>query len=160
MIQAAALLSSFNPQAGALGSTVVITGVQSQKIAPLQQVVSFRRGPQQSRLLRVRAEPLAPGKSSDKYVDYQGRSSVFPAEACEETGEGCGTEGVGKEVQPTASAPAAAVKESSGPDREYEAYSGDKTVFPGEACEELGGEFCGPEFQEGVFPDKVQASKS
>jgi hypothetical protein len=32
-------------------------------------------------------------------------------------------------------------------------------VFPGEACEELGGDFCEPEFQEGVFPEKTSAKK-
>ncbi|CAM6086893.1 unnamed protein product [Calypogeia fissa] len=160
MMQAAATLSSCSAQvgAGALGTTLVNTRV---KFAPVQPVVSFQRRPQGSRrLLRVRAEAESTGKPSEQYVDYEGGSSVFPAEACEETGEGCDAEGVFKEVAPKASTSQAAVRQKAGPDREYEEYAGEKTVFPGEACEELGGEFCEPEFQKGVFPDKVQASKN
>ncbi len=39
-------------------------------------------------------------------------------------------------------------------DREYLDYNSPKTVFPGEACDDLGGEFCEPEYQEGVFQEK------
>ena len=32
-------------------------------------------------------------------------------------------------------------------DREYEEYNSPKTVFREEACDDLGGEFCEPDFQ-------------
>ncbi|RVW29193.1 Light-regulated protein 1, chloroplastic [Vitis vinifera] len=43
---------------------------------------------------------------------------------------------------------------TEGVDREYLEYNSPKTVFPGEACDDLGGEFCEPEYQEGVFQEK------
>ncbi|KAL3701194.1 hypothetical protein R1sor_019216 [Riccia sorocarpa] len=87
------------------------------------------------------------------------RKAVFLAEACEELGkEYCGAEGVGPEVKPKAEAPkeeaAPSGESQEGVDREYEEYKGDKTVFPGEACDELGGPFCEQEYQKGVFPEK------
>ena len=36
-------------------------------------------------------------------------------------------------------------------DREYLQYDSPKTVFPAEACDDLGGEFCDPEYQKGVY---------
>ncbi|KAJ7559238.1 hypothetical protein O6H91_04G075500 [Diphasiastrum complanatum] len=106
---------------------------------------------------RLRATPT----EQEQYVDYNSENSVFPAEACEELGgEFCGVKGVGEEVKPKA---AAAAEESAPPkpsaaakDLEYLDYnSTDKTVFPGEACDELGGKFCEPEYQKGVFPEKT-----
>jgi len=35
-------------------------------------------------------------------------------------------------------------------EREYLSYDGAKTVFPGEACDDLGGEFCEAPYQTGV----------
>ncbi|XP_020591394.1 light-regulated protein, partial [Phalaenopsis equestris] len=35
-------------------------------------------------------------------------------------------------------------------EREYLDYNQQKTVFPDEACDDLGGEFCDPEYQTGV----------
>eukprot|EP00850_Spirogloea_muscicola_P016509 SM000134S26952 [mRNA] locus=s134:256489:257690:- [translate_table: standard] len=92
------------------------------------------------------------------YQSYNTKKTVFPGEACDELGEEyCGAEGVGEEVrQPEAERkqrPSAA-STAAGEDRDYEEYKGEKTVFPGEACDELGGEFCDPPYQEGVFPEK------
>lgn len=36
-------------------------------------------------------------------------------------------------------------------DREYLDYNQPKTVFLAEACDDLGGEFCEPEYQTGVY---------
>ncbi|KAL3701192.1 hypothetical protein R1sor_019214 [Riccia sorocarpa] len=106
--------------------------------------------------LTVRGQPA----EQELVFNYEGeKTTVFPAEACEELGEEyCGAEGVGPEVKPKAEAPkeetAPSGESQEGVDREYEEYKGDKTVFPGEACDELGGPFCEPEYQKGVFPEK------
>ncbi|KAL3511501.1 hypothetical protein ACH5RR_030902 [Cinchona calisaya] len=86
-------------------------------------------------------------------VDYSSTASVFPAEACETLGgEACDVEmypevklnqGLPNEKPPTAS--------SEQVEREYLEYNSPKTVFPGDACDELGGEFCQPEYQSGVY---------
>eukprot|EP00897_Mesotaenium_endlicherianum_P008026 jgi/Mesen1/7251/ME000373S06326 len=75
---------------------------------------------------------------------------VFPGEACDELGEEyCGVEGVFDDVKlPPRQEQAQPARE--GQDRDTITYDGPKTVFPGEACDDLGGEFCEPEYQEGV----------
>lgn len=32
-----------------------------------------------------------------------------------------------------------------------------RRVFPGEACDDLGGEFCDPEYQQGVYQEAAAA---
>ncbi|MCO5576185.1 hypothetical protein L7F22_029993 [Adiantum nelumboides] len=106
---------------------------------------------------RIRAQ-----QQDQDYVKYDEKKSVFPAEACEEVGgEACEAEGVGPEVRGSASTPKqqSSSKAESGTDREYVDYKESKTVFPGEACDDLGGEFCEPEYQAGVFPEKAAAKK-
>ncbi|XP_077229299.1 CCR-like protein [Tasmannia lanceolata] len=89
-------------------------------------------------------------------VDYSSTASVFPAEACETVGgEACDVE-MYPEVKPKAeSGKAKANMGSEEVDREYFEYSEPKTVFPGEACDDLGGEFCEPEYQKGVYKEKA-----
>ncbi|XP_072972704.1 light-regulated protein, chloroplastic [Typha angustifolia] len=84
-------------------------------------------------------------------VDYSSSTSVFPAEACETIGgEACSAE-MFPEVKPVAEASSSRARVASEQvDREYVEYNESKTVFPGEACDDLGGEFCEPEYQEGV----------
>uniref|UniRef100_A0A1S4DXW1 Uncharacterized protein n=1 Tax=Cucumis melo TaxID=3656 RepID=A0A1S4DXW1_CUCME len=89
-------------------------------------------------------------------VDYSSAISVFPAEACETIGgEACCWANMFPEVrlQPSLNNnqnPAVANLEEI--DREYLDYAADsKTVFRGEACDDLGGEFCEAEFLNGVF---------
>ncbi|XP_020088060.1 light-regulated protein [Ananas comosus] len=88
-------------------------------------------------------------------VDYSSSTSVFPAEACETLGgEACSAE-MFPEVKPattTASIDSDRVG-SEQVDREYFEYNEPKTVFPGEACDDLGGEFCEPEYQKGVHKE-------
>ncbi|KAL5552587.1 hypothetical protein UlMin_039988 [Ulmus minor] len=85
-------------------------------------------------------------------VDYSSTSSVFPAEACETVGgDACDAE-IYPEAKLKPEAGKGAAKTASEPvDREYFEYNDPKTVFPGEACDDLGGEFCEPEYQSGVF---------
>eukprot|EP00245_Coleochaete_scutata_P006393 TRINITY_DN20826_c0_g1_i1.p1 TRINITY_DN20826_c0_g1~~TRINITY_DN20826_c0_g1_i1.p1 ORF type:complete len:149 (-),score=28.26 TRINITY_DN20826_c0_g1_i1:318-764(-) len=91
------------------------------------------------------------------YVDYEENpKTVFPAEACDELGgEFCEVEGVGPEVKPrpVEKKPPPTPNPFAGllqKEREYVNYDGDKTVFLSEACDNLGGEFCEPEFQKDV----------
>ncbi|GLJ45071.1 hypothetical protein SUGI_0948760 [Cryptomeria japonica] len=95
--------------------------------------------------------------AADPYVDYNSSpKSVFPAEACDTVGgESC--EGkIGTEVQlKSESSSTQTSPQAEGIDREYVEYNSiPKTVFPGEACDDLGGEFCEPEYQSGVFKEK------
>ncbi|KAK1270427.1 Light-regulated protein [Acorus gramineus] len=89
-------------------------------------------------------------------VDYSSANSVFPAEACETIGGDACSADTYPEAKLTADAsnnkPRVSAEEI---DREYVEYNEPKTVFPGEACDDLGGEFCAPEYQEGVFKEKI-----
>ena len=79
-------------------------------------------------------------------------SSVFPAEACETIGgEACDAEMYPEvKLQPEPKSNNAGTSTET-VDREYLEYNNPKTVFPAEACDDLGGEFCEPEYQSGVF---------
>lgn len=92
-------------------------------------------------------------------VDYDSSAkSVFPAEACDTVGgEACEGE-IGVEVTLKADSPSPSSPPAEGVDREYVEYASEKkTVFPGEACDDLGGEFCEPEYQSGVYTEKQPA---
>ncbi|EOX99635.1 hypothetical protein QUC31_014559 [Theobroma cacao] len=97
----------------------------------------------------IKGTPVAQDNST---VDYSSMASVFPAEACETIGgEACDVE-MYPEVkleQPEAQG-TKAMADSEQIDREYLEYNSPKTVFLGEACDDLGGEFCEPEYQRGV----------
>ncbi|XP_030539583.2 light-regulated protein, chloroplastic [Rhodamnia argentea] len=105
----------------------------------------FKPRPQSSRfpLLKAHADPSE--------VDYSSMTSVFPAEACETLGgEACNVEmypEVKLKPEPRSTNPTTS---SELVDREYYEYDSPKTVFLGEACDDLGGEFCEAEFQKGV----------
>lgn len=101
--------------------------------------------------MRVQSQP-----TNQEYVNYAGKNSVFPAEACDEVGgDACNVDGVGPEVKPKAAeaAPPAPKAATDGTNRVYVNYAGKKSVLAGEACDDLGGEFCEPEYQEGVGPE-------
>ncbi|KAL5717358.1 hypothetical protein ACHQM5_010374 [Ranunculus cassubicifolius] len=84
-------------------------------------------------------------------VDYASSpTSVFPAEACETIGgDACDAQ-----IFPETKLPqdnSIKAKSAEEVDREYVEYDEPKTVFPAEACDDLGGEFCQPEYQKGVY---------
>ena len=85
-------------------------------------------------------------------VDYSSTTSVFPAEACETVGgEACDAE-IYPEVKIKPEAKSNTARTSSeAVEREYFEYNEPKTVFPAEACDDLGGEFCEPDYQKGVY---------
>nr|ADN33702.1 cytokinin-repressed protein CR9 [Cucumis melo subsp. melo] len=85
-----------------------------------------------------------------KLMAFSIQTSVFPAEACDTVGgEACDVE-----MYPEVKLKPEAKKGSSVTEpveREYLQYDSPKTVFPAEACDDLGGEFCDPEYQKGVY---------
>ncbi|XP_030461719.1 light-regulated protein, chloroplastic-like [Syzygium oleosum] len=109
----------------------------------------FMPRPQSSRFPLVKAHAVPRDTSA---VDYNSMTSVFPAEACETIGgEACDVEMYPEaklKPEPQSSNPGTS---SELVDREYYEYDSPKTVFPGEACDDLGGEFCEAEFQRGVY---------
>ncbi|XP_047048357.1 light-regulated protein, chloroplastic-like [Lolium rigidum] len=84
-------------------------------------------------------------------VDYSSDVSVFPMEACDLVGgEACEAAEMYPETKLGDSASAAAASKVEEVEREYLSYDEAKTVFPGEACDDLGGEFCEAPYQTGV----------
>uniref|UniRef100_A0A0C9RXF7 TSA: Wollemia nobilis Ref_Wollemi_Transcript_5979_650 transcribed RNA sequence n=1 Tax=Wollemia nobilis TaxID=56998 RepID=A0A0C9RXF7_9CONI len=130
---------------------------------PQTRPFHVKPSPSLKRMTKQRPVPTWRAMAADpSYIDYKSsQKSVFPAEACDTVGgEAC--EGpIGTEVKAEAKAKASATSSSTaeGVDREYVEYdSSPKTVFPGEACDDLGGEFCEPEYQAGVFEEKQAQS--
>ncbi|KAL5797285.1 hypothetical protein ACOSQ2_002105 [Xanthoceras sorbifolium] len=84
--------------------------------------------------------------------DYNSAFSVFPAEACETIGgEACLADMYPEvKIKPDARNDAARIA-SEAIDREYFEYNEAKTVFKGEACDDLGGIFCERDYQRGVY---------
>ncbi|OVA09668.1 Light regulated Lir1 [Macleaya cordata] len=99
-----------------------------------------------------RCSPIKSMAVESSTVDYSSNTSVFPAEACDTVGgEACNAEmypEVKLEPENKSTTPKTV---SDVVDREYLEYNEPKTVFPGEACDDLGGEFCQPEYQKGVY---------
>ncbi|CDP18975.1 unnamed protein product [Coffea canephora] len=97
---------------------------------------------------RMKAAAVANDTST---VDYSSTTSVFPAEACETLGgDACDVEMYPEaKLNPglTDKRPQTASEQV---EREYLEYNSPKTVFEGDACDELGGEFCQPEHQSGA----------
>ncbi|KAF2307409.1 hypothetical protein GH714_026952 [Hevea brasiliensis] len=80
-------------------------------------------------------------------VDYSSVTSVFPAEACETIGgEACDVE-MYPEVKLKSIATSTTSTTTEQIDTEYLDYNSPKTVFLEEACDDLGGEFCDPEYK-------------
>lgn len=97
--------------------------------------------------LKVTATP-----NDTESVDYSSVASVFPAEACETIGGDACDANIYPEVKLTPRPKNTASATATEPvDREYLEYNGPKTVFPAEACDDLGGEFCEPDYQTGVY---------
>ncbi|XP_010425392.1 PREDICTED: light-regulated protein-like [Camelina sativa] len=103
-----------------------------------------------SRLSSLRsnnASSSSPSTSDPNTIDYNSSIlSVFPAEACEViSGYACSAD-IYPEVK-LESKPVSRPVVSEPVDREYEEYNNTKTVFREEACDDLGGEFCEPDYQ-------------
>ncbi|CAK9144399.1 unnamed protein product [Ilex paraguariensis] len=105
-----------------------------------------RYGPQ------IKADAVV-ASDNNPTADYSSPTSVFPAEACETIGgEACDAEMYPEvKLKPESKTNSPTKTSSEKVDREYLEYDNPKTVFPGEACDDLGGEFCEPEYQSGVY---------
>ncbi|CAL5193003.1 unnamed protein product [Lathyrus oleraceus] len=102
---------------------------------------------------RYTAIKVASGNSDPATVNYNSAFSVFPAEACETVGgEACLADMYPEvKLQPEASNDAPKTAASENIDRDYLEYNDPKTVFQAEACDDLGGTFCEPDYQKGVY---------
>ncbi|KAM3249709.1 Light-regulated protein [Capsicum chinense] len=119
-------------------------------ISTLMKPISSNLKTNHSTCPPIRATPAANDTSST--VDYSSMtSSVFPAEACETIGgEACDVE-MYPETKPKSAENTTKTQVSESVDREYLEYNEPKTVFLGEACDDLGGKFCEAEYQNGVY---------
>ncbi|KAF8100915.1 hypothetical protein N665_0214s0074 [Sinapis alba] len=114
----------------------------------LPQAISTTKA---SRLSYLRPNSSSPSTSDPLTVDYNDSPlSVFPAEACEViSGYACSAD-IYPEVK-LETKPVSPPVTSELVDREYLEYNNPKTVFPAEACDDLGGEFCEPDYQKDVY---------
>ncbi|KAF3666112.1 Light-regulated protein, partial [Capsicum annuum] len=106
-------------------------------ISTLMKPISSNLKTNHSTCPPIRATPAANDTSST--VDYSSMtSSVFPAEACETIGgEACDVE-MYPETKPKSAENTTKTQVSESVDREYLEYNEPKTVFLGEACDDLG----------------------
>ena len=102
---------------------------------------------------RYTAIKVATDNSDPSTVDYNSAFSVFPAEACETVGGDACLADMNPEVklQPEARNDTPKTAASGNIEREYLDYNEPKTVFQAEACDDLGGAFCEPDYQKGVY---------
>ncbi|XP_008791038.2 light-regulated protein, chloroplastic [Phoenix dactylifera] len=91
-------------------------------------------------------------------IDYSSSISVFPMEACDIIGgEACNAKMFPEAKLAVSSSGAKSTAALQEIDRDYIEYNEPKTVFPGEACDDLGGEFCEAEYLMGVYREEALA---
>ncbi|PPS02106.1 hypothetical protein GOBAR_AA18551 [Gossypium barbadense] len=123
--------------------------------SPLSIVTTTKPFPPCKSMLKLqtpRGFKATPVGQDNSTVDYSSTASVFPAEACDTLGgEACDVEMFPEvKLKPDQTQSNKGKTGSEQVDREYLEYNSPKTVFIGEACDDLGGEFCEPEYQKGV----------
>nr|XP_034594472.1 vacuolar protein sorting-associated protein 60.1-like [Setaria viridis] len=132
------------------------TAVRFSAVAPVKGRPAVRSVAAVRIVLRrsFRAAAVAVSAAEPAEVDYSSSSSVFPMEACELFGGDACSGQMYPEARLAASAAAdAATRRQEEVERDYVSYDEPKTVFPGEACDDLGGEFCEEPYQAGVSRD-------
>ncbi|KAL6850209.1 hypothetical protein ACP4OV_020837 [Aristida adscensionis] len=135
----------------AAATAVGFSAVLPVKGRPAARSTAAVRAPAARRSLRAAA-------AEPDEVDYSSSFSVFPMEACELLGgEACSGQMFPETRLADAAAAAAASRREEDVEREYLAYDEPKTVFPGEACDDLGGEFCEAPYQAGVCRELAPA---
>nr|ACG41909.1 light-induced protein 1-like [Zea mays] len=102
----------------------------------------------------VRAAAVVAAEAAE--IDYNSSFSVFPMEACDLLGGDACSAQMYPETK-LASAAAAASRRVEEVERDYLSYDEPRTVFPGEACDDLGGEFCEAPYQAGVSRELAHA---
>ncbi|PUZ57583.1 hypothetical protein GQ55_5G443800 [Panicum hallii var. hallii] len=142
-MQAAATAVGFSAAAPAKGRP---TAARSTVVA---------RVPATRRSVRAVAAAVA---AETAEVDYSSSFSVFPMEACDLLGgDTCSAQMYPEAKLAGAAAPEAAASRMEEVERDYLSYDEPKTVFPGEACDDLGGEFCEAPYQAGVSRELAHA---
>ncbi|CAO2161887.1 unnamed protein product [Urochloa humidicola] len=133
----------------AAATAVVFSAVAPVKGRPAVRSALVARVPATRR--SVRAAAVAAVVAEPAEVDYSSSFSVFLMEACELVGGDACTVQMYPEAKLAASAAAdAETRRQEEVERDYLSYDEPKTVFPGEACDDLGGEFCEAPYQAGV----------
>uniref|UniRef100_A0A0A9CND5 Light-induced protein 1-like n=1 Tax=Arundo donax TaxID=35708 RepID=A0A0A9CND5_ARUDO len=132
----------------AAATAVGFSAVLPVKGRPAARSTAVARVPAMRRSVRVAVAAAVAAEPAE--VDYSSSFSVFPMEACELVGgEACSVQ-MFPEIKLATAAAAEASRRGEEVEREYLAYDEPKTVFPGEACDDLGGEFCEAPYQAGV----------
>ncbi|KAF3435316.1 hypothetical protein FNV43_RR22403 [Rhamnella rubrinervis] len=132
-----------------IAPTLIPLTPSSKNFSQVSTVPSKLCGSPASRRSSIKAVAV----TSDTYsVDYSSHISVFPAEACEIIGGEACWAGMFPEVKlEPQSQNSVANTASEDVDREYLQYTDAKTVFRGEACDDLGGAFCEHEYQRSLL---------
>ncbi|XP_062206757.1 light-regulated protein, chloroplastic [Phragmites australis] len=131
----------------AAATAVGFSAVLPVKGRPVARSTAVAAVPAARRSLRASAAAVVASEPVE--VDYSSSSSVFPMEACELLGgDACSVQMFPETKLADAAAVDASRREEV--ERDYLSYDEPKTVFPGEACDDLGGEFCEAPYQAGV----------
>ncbi|CAO2185218.1 unnamed protein product [Urochloa humidicola] len=138
----------------AIATAVGFSGVVPVKGRPAVRYMAVVRVARRS----VRAAAAAVVAAEPAQVDYSSSFSVFPMEACELVGGDACIVQMYPEAKLAASVAAdAETRRQEEVERDYLSYDQPKTVFPGEACDDLGGEFCEAPYQAGVSRELAHA---
>ncbi|OEL17358.1 hypothetical protein BAE44_0021620 [Dichanthelium oligosanthes] len=137
----------------AAATAVGFSAVVPMKGRPAARSVAVVRVPRRS----VRTAAAAVVAAEPPEVDYSSIFSVFPMEACDLLGGDACSAQMYPEAKLAAAAAEAASRRAEEVERDYLSYDEPKTVFPGEACDDLGGEFCEAPYQAGVSRELAHA---
>ncbi|XP_066314069.1 light-regulated protein, chloroplastic-like [Miscanthus floridulus] len=140
----------------AAATAVRFSAVLPTKARPAARSTVVARVPATRR--SVRAAAAAAVVAEPAQVDYSSSFSVFPMEACDLLGGDACIGQMYPEAKLAAAAPEAS-RRVDGVERDYLSYDDPKTVFPGEACDHLGGEFCEAPYLDGVSRELAHARR-
>ncbi|KAJ4757407.1 Light-induced protein 1-like [Rhynchospora pubera] len=135
--------------ATAISFTVTIPIKGTKNLAP-RSVAKINRKLISPKAVAITAEPSV--------ISYDSPISVFPMEACDLIGGDACDVRMFRETKLEANASRSEARVAREEvDRDYLEYNEPRTVFPGEACDNLGGEFCEAPYQLGVAQELVLA---
>ncbi|KAJ3708834.1 hypothetical protein LUZ61_012539 [Rhynchospora tenuis] len=135
--------------ATAISFTVTMPIKGTKSLAP-RSVAKFNRKLISPKAVAVSAEPSV--------ISYDSPISVFPMEACDLIGGDACDVRMFRETKLEAVASRSDARVATEEfDRDYLEYNESRTVFPGEACDNLGGEFCEAPYQSGVAQELALA---
>uniref|UniRef100_J3KVL6 Light-regulated protein n=2 Tax=Oryza brachyantha TaxID=4533 RepID=J3KVL6_ORYBR len=127
-----------------VGLSAVLPAAVNAKMQARPRVAAT---PTRALTVRVRASAAVAVEAAE--VDYSSNISVFPMEACDLIGgEACNVQMYPEAKLPSSSSATAAAARAEEVERDYLSYDEPRTVFPEEACDDLGGEFCEAPYQQ------------